>query len=281
MSLIALAASNYTLANSSISITSLEQAAELNEKVLVEKVNSNAKLELLKKQAQSLGAQIGSRDAEVQLNALLLRLKSSNDKVYSYKKLGLTKQVKGVFLINPVIEEVQEQVILGPDKKSFQVRGKTLTVAEEPYFSNKKPNWESSLLVDVTEPKISSVAAVPTNDEEKQIWKDNLKKGYDFGFNAAQDALEERIVKLTNQIVGMNLYEILVDRKVLLGMEISESLVPVSGGGYQMDIQNTSVEINVNPSLNSDTADWASIPSLFRLNKSTASPYKFDTEEWR
>ena len=260
-------------------VTSFEQAEVLTEEGRLFP-NTTEDMLILENEANSLGVMIGQYDASLQINEYLSlnERKLGLDKFGSFEMLGIAKKYKGVWLVNPSIKQFEQQYLISPDKKSFTVKDKHFAVDKEPYFTKTKPSWRDYLLQEISPPTLSNASVLPRNKQEQVIWKKALRSGYNYGFDSQQESALYQIAHFADMIVGMNLYDVLKSRKIVSDFIITDDFYPISGGGFELDINLSNVRITVNPSLESNAWDWEEVPEL--RDVSDLLPMRLNKRDW-
>ncbi len=239
---------------------------------------SAERLKVIRAAAQTIGLQSGSYYASTEVRKNLETIGDRLDGIYDFSRLGLVSLHKGVYVINPVIVEIEKQISMSPDARSFIVRDQVYEIVKDPYLSLSAPSWRTYLTFDVEPPQIPEDMIRPTTPDEKAAWKEEMHKGYSMGVRQVEDLAILRFKRLTRDILGMTLYPMLRDRKLVSDVKIAEAYYPVSGGGNKMNIRESRVSIDVNPQLNTNRWDWQVIPRLSDI--SDLFPEDGDFEGW-
>lgn len=217
---------------------------------------------ILRAKAHTLGIQSGAYYASKKIKSNLEAIGSKLDSIYDFSRLGIAHPYKGAFIVNPVIAEIDKSIMLSPDSRSFIVRDQTFAITKEPYLSLTPPSWRSYLFFAVEPPQIGNDVIKPRTPEEIKLWREEMLAGYEVGIRQVEQVTATRFARLTRDIIGMMRFELLKQRNIVSDIKIADVYFPVSGGGNRMNVNESRVSIEVNPQLNSNRWNWATIPRL-------------------
>lgn len=220
------------------------------------------RLKVLKIKANSIGLQSGAFYAANKIRTRLEGLSNTLDNIFDFGRLGVVRNYKGAYIVNPIVSEVEKSIMLSPDSRSFVIRDQIFLIAKDPYLSLSIPSWRSYIEFQVEPVRIPDDMIPPNTEEEIQVWKRELLIGYQMGINQVEDIFVTRFARLSRDIIGMQRYELLRQRNMVSDIKIADAYYPVSGGGNRMNINESRVSIEINPALNSNRWDWETIPRL-------------------
>lgn len=220
------------------------------------------RLRILRAKAHTVGLQSGAYYASNKIRERLDKMSVKLDAIYDFSRLGVVRPYKGAFVVNPVISEMEKTIALSPDSRSFIVRDQTFVITKDPFMALTAPSWRSYLTFNVEPPQIPDDMLKPKTPEEISAWREEMLIGYEIGINQAVEVTVMRFARLTRDIVGMQRFDLLRQRKVVSDIRIADAYYPVSGGGNRMNINESRVSIEINPQLNTNRWDWEIIPRL-------------------
>jgi defect-in-organelle-trafficking protein DotC len=210
-------------------------------------------------EALSIGTIAGSYYASKKINELLDKRASYLDVTFDFHDSVIS--YKGAYILPPVISERKNDTeIVGG--KTFTVKRQVYSMETSPRFVYEVPTWRNYLLLTPVKPQQPDNSLLPRSKDEVALWEKNIEKGWSTGVRQAIYVVNGRYAKLTRDLVGLDRYHLLVAAKIVSEPVIKHSYTPVSGGGYEMSIEDSVVEIQVNPLLNTDRFNWQSIPRL-------------------
>lgn len=224
-----------------------------------ESPSQDGRVREMEAEAISLGVIAGSYYASKKINELLNKRASYLDVTFDFQDSIIA--YKGAFILPPVISERKNDTeIIGG--KTFTVKRQVFSMESEPRFVYQIPTWRNYLLLTPVKPKQPDSSLLPRSKEEVSIWESNVEKGWNTGIRQAIYVVNGRYAKLARDLVGFDRYHLLVAAKVVSEPVIKHSYTPVSGGGYDLSIEDSVVTIDINPLLNTDRFNWQSIPRL-------------------
>jgi defect in organelle trafficking protein DotC len=236
------------------------------------------RLKIIKEKAYSLGHQSGAYHAGKIIRERLERMSPTLDSLYDFGRLGILQSYKGVYIINPIVHEIEKSISLSPDSRSFIVRDQIFIIAKDPYLSLTIPSWRSYTELQVEPVYVPEDLIAPKTKEEVEAWKSSMLAGYKLGIAQVEDTVVKRLQRLTSDIIGMLRYKLLRQRNLISNIKISDVYYPVSGGGNRMNINETRASIEVNPALNTNRWDWKTIPRLADISE--MFPNDNDFQKW-
>lgn len=207
----------------------------------------------------AVGTLAGSYYASKKINQLLDKRSSYLDVTYDFKDSVIS--YKGVYILPPVISERKNDTeIIGG--KVFLAKRQVFQMETSPRFVYQPPTWRNYLLLTPAKPQQPDNSLLPRSKKEVEIWKRAVDKGWNTGIRQAIYVVNGRFAKLSRDLIGLDRYHLLVAAKVISEPIIKHSYTPVSGGGYELNLDDSVVEIKVNPLLNTERYKWQSIPRL-------------------
>lgn len=210
-------------------------------------------------EAESVGTRAGAYYAAKKINAWLNARASFLDVTYDFSDSVIA--YKGVYILPPSISERKDDTeIIGG--KTFVVKRQVFAIESEPRFVYEVPTWRNYLIIAPGKPEQPATALLPRSKSEIELWQAAVDKGWSTGVKQAIYVVNGRFAKMARDIVGFDRYHLLVAAKVVSEPKIKHKYTPVSGGGYELSIEDSVVEIVVNPLLNTDRYRWQSIPRL-------------------
>lgn len=223
---------------------------------------NSAEGQLMVSEALKLGSDGGRFYRGQQINDYLESHAEVLDATRDVERLGLVKKYKGVYISFPVVTEQDYAVSMASDKRSFVIRDKVYRIVKNPKMRPQPPNWREFLLLDNKAPSGFPAELLPRNKAEKKLWEEYVERGWKLGVEYANQQVLKNITRLTREIMGMQLYVLLKQRKMITHIQITDQYYPVSGGGYQLNIEESRVSIGLNPQLSSNRWNWQPIPQL-------------------
>lgn len=216
-------------------------------------------LNIVREEAMSIGTQAGLYWAASEINQMLL------DHSYLLNEIDFAPLLidkRRYFIIPPVITEDEGTRVLSTTGRSIRLIDKTYRIEREPRFALEPPTWHDYLLISVSPPNRPAEALLGSDADEIRAWEQGVADGWDIGVEQALLTHQNKVMQLTNDYQGMIRYHILLTQNMVSSPQINESYQPIAGGGRRLVIEESNVEITVNPSLNSNRYSWEVVPQL-------------------
>lgn len=204
----------------------------------------------LKETALSLGAQSGLAWRGKYIDDQLVRQTRNLDKIYDFNALVLEHNV-----LPPVLLEGRNTLNLA-DTQTIRVSNRTYKVAKQARFITTPPDWRQYLWMDYQKPEYPNVTLLPTNKEERYIWKTYIAKGWENGVEQANTILEESIARIKEDFIGMILYRKLLAMNMVSPPYVSNTDLGVTGDADEIHIDDRVLRITALPALNVNSSEW-------------------------
>lgn len=218
--------------------------------------------QLMVAEALSLGSAGGYFYRVQQINNYLESKGSALDKTHNATQLGLVKPYKGLYITYPVINQQENAISSDAEGRVFIIRDKVYRIAKDPKIRLTPPSWREYLIMTAEAPSDFPSELLPRNSEEKRAWEEAIEKGWQKGIEYADREFRRNHKRLLRDLNGMQLFVLLRQRKMVSDIQIADRYYPVSGGGHQLNIQESRVSIEINPALQSNRWNWEPIPEL-------------------
>jgi len=167
--------------------------------------------------AKVYGAQSGRYYRWKQIETLLYQRADLLSRVFNFGSMYLDKG-----LVQPPVLDMSSNVTHISD--SGQVRSLVDNVYRVLIPANFKPRpmmWQSFLIPDsLSKPAFPRTALMPRNSHEKQLWHQDIKKGWPQGVEEANEEFSARLTSLNNAYQGMVLYTMLAMRGMIASPHI-------------------------------------------------------------
>ena len=204
----------------------------------------------LRETALSLGAQSGLAYRAKGIDDQLLRQTRYLDTIYDFNALILENNV-----IPPVLLEGRNTLNLA-DTQTIRISDRTYKVSKQAHFVTTPPNWRQYLWLDYQKPEYPHISLLPTNKEEREIWRNNVAKGWQNGVEQANTILEENIARIKEDFSGMILYRKLLAMNIVSPPYVSHTDLGVTGDGHEIHIDDKVLRITALPQLNINSNEW-------------------------
>lgn len=212
-------------------------------------------------EARSIGQQAGKYWAQQELQAMLNGQEMKLNNVFD---LSPYIQSYGQYYVFPpiVTESRGAKTYKDARHQSFTIADRAFFIRSEPRFVDAIPTWKSYVRFTAQKPQISSKGLLPSNSEQKKLWRENFDLGWKEGVKSALLNFDLQFARLTHDIMGIQRYVILRDAGYITEPQFTTSSQPVSGNKNMMFIGNKYVAITVSPKLDHNYRNWRIIPEL-------------------
>jgi defect-in-organelle-trafficking protein DotC len=239
----------------------LAQGIMIENKVIDVEINEDDEeiVTLMLAEAMSLGTQGGSYWASQQISQYLSDHSHILDKI-NFKPLVI--EYPQYYVLPVVVTEDDGRSRISEKGKVMRILGKSFFIESEPKLLVSIPSWRDYLYVDAMPPNAPHEAYQKYIDKYPTIWVNGIKQGWNVGLEQAVYTIETRISRLTRDYIGLVRYHLIKDQNIISGPIIKEVYRPVSGGGNELSIEDTIVEIEISPQLNTNRFNWNMVPQL-------------------
>lgn len=218
--------------------------------------------QLMVAEALALGSKGGYFHRAKEINEYLKKLAPRLDETHNINHLGLVKPYKGLHIVYPVITVQEHAISSSEEGRSFIIRDKVYRIAKDPKIRVSPPSWRDYLLMTASAPGDFPAELLPRNRMEEEAWEAAVEKGWRKGIEYADREFQRKHERLARDIDGMQRFVLLRQRRMVSDIQIADKYFPVSGGGHQLNIQESRVSIALNPALSSNRWNWEPVPEL-------------------
>jgi defect-in-organelle-trafficking protein DotC len=222
-------------------------------------VGLQIRADAMREGALSYGARGGLASRTFEIQRRLAEYDLSMSKTYDFNRL-LIAEASGLLVEPPVVSEADRAVIV-------KAGGQTAAVADRVYRINhiarivtSSRNWRLYLERDwgVVDPPPDVL--LPRTEEERAIWRDYVKKGWDEGVKQAEEIFEADLDRMSADYVGMIRYRELLAQKMISPPFTLADDRGVTGGGSEMRVGDRGVSITGQSQLNPRSGEWIPAP---------------------
>ncbi|MDN3661078.1 type IV secretory system conjugative DNA transfer family protein [Vibrio agarivorans] len=176
----------------------------------------------------------------------------------------------GMYLVGGVVDEidssiktVDDELIISGDEH-FRYRKKpTLRVSPPHWFDYVFPNEHRDL-----SPPARSM--LPSNQEERELWKRATEKGWERGIESAQEEYRKRMNHLFSDLIGITNYWYLVEVGMITEVNVDSTNYHLEhrklDGLEELTINPTTIQITSQSQFVTDTSQWSGYASSQYIN---------------
>lgn len=202
--------------------------------------------------ALSIGAQGGLAWRSSEILASINKDAARLDAIYRFGQL-VTQS--GVF--PPVIVEAQDSVSVEDDQ--LRVADRIYRIVEKARFASTPPSWRnylfSGLSAEAAQPAPHS-SLLPRNDQERAIWKQYARQGWQEGVRQADMIFEKNLARLDRDYTGMLRYYVLLKKGMVDEPKVAHSYAVVTGDANQIVVGDTLHQVSKQPGFKIDPSQW-------------------------
>lgn len=209
----------------------------------------------IKEAAISFGARGGLAKRTYEIRKELDTRQRYLDKVFNFDQL-LVAAPSGFLIEPPVVTESMNAMLIDIGGQTAAVSDKIYNIIRNAHIVSVPRTWRTYLErewgVVIPPPDI----LLPQNDEEQEVWIENVHKGWALGYEQADEIFREDLARLTSDFEGMVRYRMLLAQGMISPPYALQVDRGVTGGGDEMRIGDRAVQITGVPQLVSGTKQW-------------------------
>ena len=243
-------AANNTQVGDTASLAGLQAMSNMKKKNARKATTGKIREMALKETALSLGAQSGLAWRAKTIDDQLVKQTRNLDVIYDFNSLILENNV-----LPPVLLEGRNTLNLA-DTQTIRVSDRTYKVAKQAHFITTPPDWRQYLWLDYQKPEYPNITLLPTNKQERQLWRYYVDKGWKNGIEQANTILEESISRIKEDFTGMILYRKLLAMNMVSPPYVSHTNLGVTGDAEEIHIDDRVLRITALPALNINSNEW-------------------------
>lgn len=191
----------------------------------------NVREKTLKESAYAFGFQKGAAYRNAEILSVLEKNKLELDKTYDFSFLMIEGQV-----VPPVI--VGGEQYTTENQKATRIM-QTYIIKSQPRFASFPPSWREYLYQEFEEPKLLDKTLLPKNDEEEELIKSEVARGFSDGVNQADYLYSLNMNRLNRDIKGMILFHKLAKRGLVAMPKVKRGDLGITIKGNELKIGET------------------------------------------
>ena len=209
----------------------------------------------LKEAALSFGMRGGLAMRSYEIRLELDQRSVYLDRIFNFRQL-LIPAPSGFLIEPPIISESVNAMLIDTGGQEAAVSDRIYNIVKNAKIVSTSRAWRSYLereWGDVEEPPD---ILRPENDEERDIWNRQVEKGWEIGYEQANDIFEADLNKLTADFQGMVRYRVLLTQGMVSPPSALQLDRGVTGDGDVMRIGDRIVQITKTPQLSIGYQKW-------------------------
>ncbi|GJL85727.1 MAG: hypothetical protein DHS20C02_15020 [Micavibrio sp.] len=209
----------------------------------------------LKEAALSFGVRGGLAMRTYEIRRELDQRATYLDSVFNFRQL-LIPAPSGFLIEPPIISESVNAMLIDNGGQEAAASDRIYNIVKNAKITSTARTWSTYLerqWGDIEEPPD---ILRPEDDEEREIWSRQVSKGWEIGYEQANDIFEEDLNKLTADFQGMVRYRVLLAQGMISPPSALQVDRGVTGNGNIMRIGDRAVQITGVPELVTGYEQW-------------------------
>ena len=209
----------------------------------------------IREAALSYGARAGLSRRIFQIRQELEFRARYLDKVFDFSQL-LIPAPSGLMIEPPVITTGDNALIIEANGQQAAVSDRIYNIITNARIVSAPRTWRFYLerAWGTVDPPPDLL--LPENDEERKLWDELVRKGWDYGIQQANDIFEADMLRLNADFQGMVRYRMLLAQGMISAPYALQVDRGITGGPNEMRIGDRAVEITGVPQLITGSDQW-------------------------
>lgn len=208
------------------------------------------RLEALKQAARGIAAQAALSWRSRQINVMLEAQKRNLDRIFNFNSLIIDKNV-----LPPVLVEGSNILNLA-DNFTIRVSDHEYQIIQTPRFITTLPNWRNYIWMAYKKPEAPNATLLPHSSDERKIWNENIRIGWDNGVSQANQIFSANLARLKRDYTGMILYRKLLAQNMVTQPYVSQADLGITGDANKLNINDRILRITSIPRFQTEAKKW-------------------------
>lgn len=177
------------------------------------------------------------------------------DKVFDFRQL-LVSAPSGLLIEPPIVSESVNAMLIDGSGMEAAVSDRVYNIMMNARIVSTPRNWRAYLerTWDAVEPPPDILR--PENDDERDVWEEYVKKGWDEGVRQADEIFQDDLAQLVADFQGMVRYRLLLAQGMISPPHALQVDRGITGGGNEMRIGDRAIRITGMPELVTGSEQW-------------------------
>jgi defect-in-organelle-trafficking protein DotC len=233
------------------------QELERESKVIEEGVGLpfDIRAEAIREAATSYGARGGLAFRTYEIRKELETRERYMDKVFDFRQL-LIAAPSGLLIEAPIINESVNALLIEGTGQEAAVSDRVYNIVNNAKIVSTARSWRDYLerMWDDVEPPPDLLR--PENDEEREVWIENVNKGWKEGIIQANEIFDADLARLNADFNGMVRYRVLLAQGMVSPPYALQVDRGITGGGNMLRVGDRAVQITGVPELITGADQW-------------------------
>lgn len=209
----------------------------------------------LKEAALSFGARGGLAKRTFEIRQELDLRARYMDKVYNFEQL-LIAAPSGFQIEPPIITEGLNAMIIDYGGQEAAVADKIFNIIKNAKIVSAPRNWRTYLEREWGEVIPPPDILLPRDEEERETWREYVKKGWKLGYEQADEIFQDDLNRLTLDFEGMVRFKTLLAQGMVSPPYALQVDRGITGGGEEMKVGDRAVQITGVPEFVTGADQW-------------------------
>ncbi len=213
------------------------------------------RIDAVKEAAISFGARAGLAARTFEIRKEIDRRSRHLDKVYDFRKL-LIPAPSGFLIEPPIVSEAVNATLVDLDGQQAAVSDRIYNIINNARIVSAPRNWRNYVERDWGDVEPPPDILRPEDDEERKVWIENIRKGWEQGVLQANEIFQEDLNLLNADFQGMIRYRILLSQGMISPPYALQVDRGITGDGDEMRVGDRAVQITGVPELMTGFDAW-------------------------
>lgn len=213
------------------------------------------RFEAIKEAAISYGARAGLASRTYEIRQEIYRQEAYLDKVYDFQRL-LIPAPSGFLIEPPIVSEAVNATLVDFDGQQAAVSDRIYNIINNARIVSAARNWRSYVEREWGAVEAPPDILRPENYEEREIWIEQVRIGWEQGILQANEVFQEDLNLLNADFQGMIRYRILLSQGMISPPYALQVDRGITGDGDEMRIGDRAVQITGVPELMTGFDAW-------------------------
>lgn len=209
----------------------------------------------IKEAAISFGARGGLAKRTFEIRSELDLRSRYLDKVFSFNQL-LIAAPSGFLIEPPIVSEAMNSMLIDIDGQTAAVSDKIYNIIRNARIVSAPRTWRVYLEREWGEVMPPPDLLTPQNDEERVVWDEYVRRGWNAGYSQADEIFVSDLARLESDFHGMVRYRMLLAQGMISPPYALQVDRGITGGGDEMRVGDRAVQITGVPELVTGAEQW-------------------------
>ena len=205
--------------------------------------------------AISLGARGGLAWRSYAIRAELESRGRYLDKVYDFRQL-LIAAPSGFMIEPPIINESVNSMLIETGGQTAAVSDRIYNIINNAQIVSTPRSWRQYLERSWGSVEPPPNLLRPRDNDERETWVRNVRKGWEYGTQQADEIFEADLMRLNADFTGMVRFRVLLSQGMVSPPYALQVDRGITGGGDEMRVGDRAVHITGVPALMTRSEEW-------------------------